>query len=124
MIWAFSEKEHVHLYRTDRRTINLMGDFECLGVGDCSLVRFLAENLSHIPVRDGIKAAYYIASQAMKYVDGVGGSIEILAIYRGGRIRWLRQPKNVAQPSWSQHNLTERIIVPKMTKKRKNLTKG
>jgi len=60
-----------------------VSDFECLGVGDCSLVRFLTENLAHIPVASGMRAAYYIATQAIKYVDGVGGSIEILAIYPG-----------------------------------------
>ncbi len=92
MLWAYPTKECVHLYRVERRTITDVIDSECLGIGDSSLVRFLLENLPILRTRDAARTAFYIVSQAMKYVDGVGGTIEMCAIYRSGRVRRIENP--------------------------------
>jgi 20S proteasome alpha/beta subunit len=92
MLWALSLKEHVHLLKIDQKTINDVSDCACLGLGDSSLVRFLLENLYIVRTQDAVRTSAYIVRQAMKYVDGVGGKVEIYAIYRGGR--WKRIKTN------------------------------
>jgi hypothetical protein len=103
MLWALSLTDHVHLFRTQNRTITDVLDFQFLGVGDCSLVRYLIDTYCFIRVPNGLRAAYYIASQAAKYVDGVGGPIEALTIYRGGRYRMITDFSKCKPPKlWSR----------------------
>jgi hypothetical protein len=107
MLWAFSTKHHVHLLKVDQKTINDVMDHACLGIGDSSLVRFLLDNLHIVRTQDAAHTAAYIVRQAMKYVDGVGGKVEIWAIYRRGRHKEIETNK---LPSVQQNRLFRRLV--------------
>jgi hypothetical protein len=66
-----------------------------------------------VPLQQGIRAAYFIAKEAMKYVDGVGGTIELIAIYRGGRERLFNGSDKIKPPRWDRHKPRVKIITPK-----------
>jgi hypothetical protein len=93
MFWAFSEPNYVHLYKVSGRLITYVFDWDCIGVGDTSLVRFIAETYHIVRTQDAARTANFIVQQAIKYVDGVGGSVEMWAVYRGGLYKRLRTSK-------------------------------
>ena len=93
MYWAFSTQIYVRLFRVSQKTITDVVDFDCFGVGDSSLVRFLADNLRIVRTQDAARAASYIVRQAIKYIEGVGGSVETWAIYKSGRIETIGTSK-------------------------------
>ena len=108
MLWVISLKKYLHMYRIDQKTLTPVYDFSCLGIGDSSLVRFLLDNLRSVRTQDAARGAAYIVQQAMKYVDGVGGSTEIWAIYRGGRWKALKTGA-LKPPSVQQHKLFRKL---------------
>lgn len=71
------------LLKFDGKGLHIADDFNYLGCGDTSLLRFLCDVLysSKLSIQQGMALAAYLQSRAGKYVDGVGGPIDIAVFH-------------------------------------------
>ena len=73
--------EGFKLFRS-RRNLLIPAEFECLGVGDSSLVRYLVESFAtpRMGVRHYLPLLIYVMHQAKKYVEGCGGPTDVMYV--------------------------------------------
>jgi hypothetical protein len=77
------------MIKTSNEAVCIARDFECIGAGDSSLLRFL-EPLVCCPTGMGYAAAQarllsvYLIYQAKRYVDGCGGTTDIRVLWPHG----------------------------------------
>lgn len=80
-------KEPLEMLSFDGRGLYSADYFSCFGVGDSSLTSYLKDLLYYGPGIDteqGKAIAIYIVSMAIKYIDGVGGEIQLAVVHPGG----------------------------------------
>lgn len=70
------------LLKFDGKAVHVARDFEYLGFGDSSLIRFLADSLytKHLTVSTGMDLAIYLVKKAEDYIDGCGGPIDVISL--------------------------------------------
>jgi len=75
----------LEMFRT-KRTLVAEAQWECLGIGDSPLIRYLAEvfNWPHMSTKQALLLAVYMVQQAKKYVDGCGGDTDAIIFDRKG----------------------------------------
>jgi 20S proteasome alpha/beta subunit len=74
--------EKPELLKFDGKGLHTADDFNVLGVGESSLIRFLADNLfqSRLNVEFGATVAAYLIYKAGQYVDHCGGPIDVITM--------------------------------------------
>lgn len=73
--------EGFKLFRS-RKNLLIPAEFECLGVGDSSLVRYLVESFvtSRMGVHHYLPLLIYVMHQAKKYIEGCGGPTDVMYV--------------------------------------------
>ncbi|HUY14501.1 MAG TPA: hypothetical protein VMX16_12895 [Terriglobia bacterium] len=68
------------------RALYAADGFNCLGVGDSSLIRFLSDALysKTMSIYDAANLAVYLIDKAKKYIDHCGGETDLITIKRSG----------------------------------------
>jgi 20S proteasome alpha/beta subunit len=91
LIAVWSEPEGGKLYKFMGSDVLPAQDFECLGVGDTSLVRFLKHRClpNHPPLDLGIGAGIYFIKKAKDFIRDCGGETDVLVI-RGPNPYWVK----------------------------------
>ncbi len=87
--------ENACLWKFDGRWLHSADGFDCLGVGDSSLIRYLSHTLYSldIPIEDGAKVAVYLVSRANKYVDKCSGGPDVVTLTHRGEVTLLDAAK-------------------------------
>lgn len=80
------------LFVFDRNAFYRATDFTCLGVGESSLVRYLADSLYRrsISKEEGKNIGIYLVSKAIQYIDGIGPPIDAIVV-SGHLPEWLSE---------------------------------
>jgi len=88
LVAAYGNQEVPQLMKFDGKAIHGTHGFNCLGVGDSSLISFLSEALyrPELTVQQGIRLAVYLVSKANRYIDKCGGGPDIATLGHQGRI--------------------------------------
>jgi 20S proteasome alpha/beta subunit len=95
LIAVHVKEENACLWKFDGKWLHSADGFDCLGVGDSSLIRYLSHTLysCDMTVENGAKVAVYLISRANKYVDKCSGGPDIVALTHGGEVRFLDAAK-------------------------------
>ncbi len=66
----------------DGKSVHAALPFNYLGIGESSLIRFLAQKLytTKIDVRAGVDLGAYLVKKAEDYIDGCGGPIDVVTL--------------------------------------------
>jgi 20S proteasome alpha/beta subunit len=80
--------EESTLLKFDGKGLHVADDYNFLGVGDSSLLRFLAEAMysKQMNNTDAVNLAIYLVRKAEKYIDGCGGPIDAAILHWGDEI--------------------------------------
>jgi hypothetical protein len=75
----------LELLKATRHGVREIVDFECIGIGDSSLVRYLIGIIGkeQPEVQEGAALAAYLVKQAKQYIDGCGGDTDLMIIRNG-----------------------------------------
>jgi 20S proteasome alpha/beta subunit len=78
------------LFVFDQGALHRSAGIICVGAGELSLIRYLAENLYSPPmdVEAGKNLGVYLISKAARYVSGVGAPIDVVVV-SGHQPEWL-----------------------------------
>jgi 20S proteasome alpha/beta subunit len=102
-LWAFS-----------KGAFHTVDQFEFLGVGDSSLIRYLQQIYS--PVKDSLEdcenTAVYCIEKAKKYIDGCGGPTEIVSLQ--SHSKWRSLTESEIQERVDVMELRERELLRKI----------
>jgi 20S proteasome alpha/beta subunit len=95
LIVVHVKDENACLWKFDGKWLHSANGFDCLGVGDSSLIRYLSHTLYSLDMaaEDGAKVAVYLVSKANKYVDKCSGGPDIVTLTHGGEVRFLDAAK-------------------------------
>lgn len=94
LLLGVATADSIGLYGFTRRGINRILNYEVLGMGDSSLVRYLADSL-HDPfgtLRESVIAAGYILKKAEHHVDGISGPMNLVVLRYGPSLSVLDSP--------------------------------
>jgi 20S proteasome alpha/beta subunit len=82
LIGTSARDEKAALVRFDGKSVHAAVDFNYMGVGESSLIRFLAQKLytSKIDLEIGADLGAYLIKKAEDYIDGCGGPIDVVAV--------------------------------------------
>jgi 20S proteasome alpha/beta subunit len=74
--------ERPELLKFDGRALHAADNFNCLGVGNSPLIRFLSDTLysPDIDLKTGVALAAYFIRKAEQYIDWCGGPIDVVTI--------------------------------------------
>lgn len=75
------------LLRTNGYQVYEVGGYDCIGVGDSSLLRFLSKLLVSSPMRawPAVAVGDYMVKQAKEFIDGCGGPTDIYILRGDGK---------------------------------------
>jgi 20S proteasome alpha/beta subunit len=81
------------LFKFDGRGLHKVNNFSYLGIGECSLIRFLSDKLysSQLDTQTGAALGAYLVKKAEQYIDGCGGPIDVVVLDNslGDDCEWL-----------------------------------
>jgi hypothetical protein len=79
-VWGQESK----LYRSKGKLLHA-SDFDCLGIGDSSIVRYFTETFvnERMGLHQLLPLFIYVMEQAKKYIDGCGGQTDVLYTVKG-----------------------------------------
>ena len=82
LIGTTTRGQKAGLVRFDGKSVHAGPYFNYLGVGESSLIRFLAQKLytKTIDLQVGVNLGAYLIKKAEDYIDGCGGPIDVLAL--------------------------------------------
>jgi 20S proteasome alpha/beta subunit len=74
--------EEPALIKFDGKGLHMADNISFLGIGDSSLVRFLADTMSSstMTIKEAVDLGIYIVQKAEQYVDHCGGPIDVLTL--------------------------------------------
>jgi 20S proteasome alpha/beta subunit len=74
--------EKPELLKFDGKGLHTADDFNCIGVGNSPLVRFLSDTLysKQMNTETGAKLGAYIIRKATQYIDLCGGPIDVVTV--------------------------------------------
>jgi len=85
----YRRDEGVKLFRIAGSVIRPADKAECLGVGDSSVLRFLADTFlrDDITLAQGLTLGCYMVAKARTYIDGCGGPTQAVFLNHKGKMR-------------------------------------
>jgi hypothetical protein len=99
--------------KTERKIVSeVPSRFDFVGVGDSSLLRYLAPLLTQRPSYKAEQACYlgiYLTLQAKRYVDGCGGETDAIVLKKNGSVSLLTSPYSIEQALLKMEFLLGRI---------------
>jgi hypothetical protein len=83
----FSKEAGVSLYRAQGRVVRSSEHAECIGVGDSSVLRFLADLFAtrELSVLQGLTLGCYMVAKARTYIAGCGGPTQAFFMTHEGK---------------------------------------
>jgi hypothetical protein len=75
--------------KTAKAVVSIANDYECIGIGDSSLLRFLErmvgkQSIGAYITHQASLFAVYLIYQAKKYIDGCGGDTQVSVLWPSG----------------------------------------
>jgi 20S proteasome alpha/beta subunit len=94
LVAAWASRERAQLWKFDGRSIHQAYGFNCLGVGDSSLISYLSINLyrTEFTIQEGIRLAVYCVSKANEFIDKCAGGPDVATLNQEGTIGAIGQP--------------------------------
>lgn len=90
MLCGFCADENFVLLKTWDRKISPVSAWDCVGVGDSALTRYLGAiflgTQIHLPVFRAVPICNYMIAQAKKYVQGCGGETDLFVMDPSGKV--------------------------------------
>jgi 20S proteasome alpha/beta subunit len=85
----YRHDEGVKLFRVAGSVVRPADKAECLGVGDSSVLRFLADTFlrDDITLSQGLTLGCYMVAKAKMYIDGCGGPTQAVFLNHKGKMR-------------------------------------
>jgi len=82
------EANPVELLKFDGKALHTADDFNCLGVGDSALIRYLSTSIyaRHQTLSYGKNLAIYLIGSATKYIRDCGGSTDVAVLGDNGSL--------------------------------------
>lgn len=85
------EEHHMIMLKTERKIVSRVRDFDYVGVGDSSLLRYMSVLIGAKPeyrkLAEAFPLAVYLVFQAKRYIDGCGGETDAVVIKPDGVIQ-------------------------------------
>jgi 20S proteasome alpha/beta subunit len=93
LVAAYAPHEQPQLWKFNGRSIHRAYGFNCLGVGDSSLISYLSTTLYHsgLTIQQGTRLAVYCVSKANEFIDKCDGGPDIATLNYEGVIGALGQ---------------------------------
>jgi 20S proteasome alpha/beta subunit len=118
LIGIATYKESPDLIKFDGKGLQYADDYNFLGIGESSLLRFLAEKMysSDMNMYDAANLAIYFVQKAKDYIDGCGGPTDIAMLTeKSGLCETLSQVaiQNIIQQMEGQESQLTDLIVRK-----------
>ena len=102
------------LLRTKGYSVYEIGDYDQIGVGDSSLVRFLSQMLVSHPMKvyPAVYIGNYIVKKAKEFVDGCGGETDILILRGDGKCMppWFKETEKSEQAGEAIEHDVKRLL--------------
>jgi 20S proteasome alpha/beta subunit len=88
---VYADRQGTALFRAIGSLVRPAEKAECLGVGDSSVLRFIADVFLRydITIRQGLTLGCYMVAKARTYIDGCGGPTQALFLNHKGKMRSL-----------------------------------
>ena len=89
MLCAIVAQSEFKLYKTERKIVSEVLRYDCIGVGDSSVLRYLLPKVSYTHVyrtNQALKLAAYLVFVAKQYIDGCGGDTTLFFLTADGGI--------------------------------------
>jgi 20S proteasome alpha/beta subunit len=88
LVAAWASRERAQLWKFDGRSIHQAYGFNCLGVGDSSLIAYLSKSLYDpaLTIQQAIRLAVYCVSKANEFIDKCEGGPDIATLNQEGTI--------------------------------------
>jgi hypothetical protein len=91
MLYGFNNGSELRLLKTWNRDMYPVPVWDCIGIADTSLIRYLGaiflEARIHLPLYRAVPICNYIVAQAKKYVEGCGGLTDLSVLTPDGKTK-------------------------------------